>query len=186
MGDGRMMQERWVFGYGSLMWRPGFDFVERRQALLRGLHRRLCILSHVHRGTPEFPGLVMGLDRGGACHGIAYRVADGHWQGTLAYLREREQVTSVYLEVMRPIRLIPDQTNGASARSVEALIYVADHRHPQYAGRLGLDEQIVLVRQGRGVSGACADYVSSAVGHLREMGLKDPLLESLAERLNRA
>ncbi len=172
-----------MFGYGSLMWRPGFDFVERRRALLRGLHRRLCILSHVHRGTPELPGLVMGLDRGGACHGIAYRVDEAEWERTLAYLREREQVTGVYVEAMRPIRLLSDPAYGAAARAAEALVYMADHKHPQYAGRLGVDEQIALVRQGRGVSGACADYVSSAVGHLKEMGLTDPLLESLAERL---
>jgi len=180
------MQERWVFGYGSLMWRPGFDFRERRQALLRGLHRRLCIYSHVHRGTPERPGLVMGLDRGGACHGIAYRVAEENWERTLAYLREREQATSVYIETMRQVTLRADAALGAPARPVSALLYVADHAHPQYAGRLGIEEQIAFVRQGEGISGPCADYVASAISHLNEMGLADPLLETLAQRLAEA
>jgi glutathione-specific gamma-glutamylcyclotransferase len=176
-----MMQEHWVFGYGSLMWRPGFPFAERRRALLRGLHRRLCIYSHVHRGTPEHPGLVMGLDRGGACHGIAYRVAGDAWKATLAYLREREQVTSVYLEMLRPIALDPEA--GAAPRRVEAVVYVADRRHPQYAGKLGIEEQLPLVRQGVGISGACVDYVRSAAEHIREMGLRDPLIEGLSARL---
>ena len=89
----------WVFGYGSLMWRPGFAFEERGLATIRGLHRALCIWSHVHRGTPDRPGLVLGLDRGGSCKGVAFRVAGARRQETIAYLREREQVTSVYVEV---------------------------------------------------------------------------------------
>lgn len=176
-----MMQERWVFGYGSLMWRPGFAFAERRRALLRGLHRRLCIYSHVHRGTPEHPGLVMGLDRGGACHGIAYRVEEAAWGETLAYLREREQVTGVYLEMLRPVLL--DAQDGAARRRIEATVYVVDRRHPQYAGKLGIEQQLPFVRQGKGISGECADYVRSAADHIREMGLRDPLIEGLAERL---
>src|SRR5436305_15171687 len=85
----------WVFGYGSLMWRPGFEFVERVPARLIGEHRALCVYSFVHRGTPEKPGLVLGLDRGGACRGVAFRVAAEHRASSVGYLREREQVTSV-------------------------------------------------------------------------------------------
>ncbi len=94
----------WVFGYGSLIWNPGFAFVEQVPARLIGEHRSLCIYSLVHRGTPEKPGLVLGLDRGGACQGIAFRVAPEHRDATVAYLREREQVTSVYREVMNASR----------------------------------------------------------------------------------
>src|SRR3954470_22656534 len=88
----------WVFGYGSLMWRPGFRFVERHRAELHGYHRSLCIFSHVHRGTPQAPGLVLGLDRGGRCRGIAFSIAPEDRETTIAYLREREQATAVYLE----------------------------------------------------------------------------------------
>lgn len=172
------MQEHWVFGYGSLMWRPGFAFAEQRRARLRGLHRRLCVYSHVHRGTPERPGLVMGLDRGGACRGIAFRVEPEDWPETLAYLRAREQVTNVYLEVARPIRLL-----GEDEREVTAIAYAVDRAHPQYAGKLGIEAQLALVRQGHGVSGRCADYVLSTAAHLRELGVEDRLLETLAECL---
>jgi hypothetical protein len=95
----------WVFGYGSLMWRPGFDFVEQVPARLIGEHRALCVYSFVHRGTPGKPGLVLGLDRGGACRGVAFRVAAKHRTDVVAYLREREQVTSVYREVLRSVWL---------------------------------------------------------------------------------
>ena len=88
------MTENWVFGYGSLMWKPGFEHIEARPALLRGAHRQLCVYSYVHRGTPERPGLVLGLDRGGACRGLAFKVADECWSDVLDYLRAREQVTS--------------------------------------------------------------------------------------------
>src|SRR4051812_49632753 len=87
------LEDLWVFGYGSLMWRPGFPFVERRLAHLHGYHRSLCVVSHVHRGTPEKPGLVLGLDRGGRCLGVAFRVAAAEADSTVEYLREREQVT---------------------------------------------------------------------------------------------
>ncbi|MGA7266224.1 MAG: gamma-glutamylcyclotransferase, partial [Aestuariivirga sp.] len=124
------MPEFWVFGYGSLMWKPGFAFLDSEPALLRGLHRRLCVLSHVHRGTPERPGLVLGLDRGGSCHGMAFRIGPEHRAATLDYLRAREQVTMVYLEQVKPITLI------GSGRRVEAVTYVVDRSHRQYAGRL--------------------------------------------------
>src|SRR5205823_11445244 len=90
----------WVFGYGSLMWRPDFPFVERVEARLVGAHRALCVYSFVHRGTAQRPGLVLGLDRGGTCRGIAYRVSVTKRADVIAYLRKREQVTSVYREVI--------------------------------------------------------------------------------------
>ena len=87
-----MTKEFWIFGYGSLMWRPGFDYVERHAAWIEGYHRALCVYSHVHRGTPERPGLVMGLDAGGDCRGVAFLVAPERRDATLAYLRARELV----------------------------------------------------------------------------------------------
>jgi cation transport protein ChaC len=168
----------WVFGYGSLMWRPGFAYLERLPARLIGLHRALCVYSFVHRGTPERPGLVLGLDRGGASRGIAYRVAAAERETTVAYLREREQVTSVYLETMRRITLA-----ASPERDATALVYLVDRSHPQYAGRLDLERQVHLVRQGHGRSGANRDYVLSTVAEIEAQGCHDSLLHAVAERL---
>ena len=147
-------QDLWVFGYGSLMWRPGFAYCERVPGRLVGLHRSLCVYSFVHRGTPEKPGLVLGLDRGGACRGIAYRVAAADRDATIAYLREREQATSVYIEAVRTVTLA-----DTLRRDVSALVFLVDRSHPQYAGRLDIERQVHLVRQGHGRSGANRDYV---------------------------
>jgi glutathione-specific gamma-glutamylcyclotransferase len=168
----------WVFGYGSLMWRPGFSALQRVPARLIGLHRSLCVFSFVHRGTPERPGLVLGLDRGGMCRGIAYRVAAAAREETVAYLRGREQVTSVYLETVRRIEL-----EDAERRRVSALCYIVDRGHAQYAGRLSLAEQLHYVRQGRGQSGVNRDYVLEAVRALEALGYGETELHLLAERL---
>ena len=165
----------WVFGYGSLMWRPGFEFIEQVPARLIGEHRALCVYSFVHRGTPEKPGLVLGLDRGGACRGVAFRVAEKHRATTVAYLREREQVTSVYREVMRSVWL----ENDARQR-VSALAYVVDRGHVQYAGRLSLADQHRHVLQGHGQSGANRDYVTSTVKAIEAEGFRDTQLHQLA------
>jgi cation transport protein ChaC len=168
----------WVFGYGSLIWRPGFDFLERVPARLIGAHRALCVFSHVHRGTPERPGLVLGLDFGGACRGVAYRVAAKKRADTIAYLRAREQATSVYRETMRAVTLL-----GEPERRVSALVYMIDRGHVQYAGRLDLATQLHLVRQGHGQSGPNREYVLSTVHSLEELGLYDRDLHRLAEKL---
>jgi glutathione-specific gamma-glutamylcyclotransferase len=171
-------EDLWVFAYGSLMWRPGFDFLERVPARLIGAHRALCVLSHVHRGTPERPGLVLGLDHGGACRGLAYRVAAAKRAQTIAYLRAREQVTSVYRESMRPVWLKQEPE-----RRVSALCYMVDRGHVQYAGRLTLEQQLHHVRQGHGQSGANRDYVIATVGALEELGYRETALHLLAQRL---
>jgi cation transport protein ChaC len=166
----------WVFGYGSLMWRPDFSYQERHLAHLHGYHRSLCIFSHVHRGTPEAPGLVLGLDRGGRCRGVAFRVAAEDREATIAYLRAREQVTAVYLE--RHVRIMLED-----GRRVRALTYVANRRQPQYAGRLPQGDLLRLVRQGVGISGANPDYVRSTHAHLIEIGVSDPTLAQIATAL---
>jgi len=166
-------QDLWVFGYGSLMWRPGFEFEERREARLYGYHRGFCVYSHVHRGTPEKPGLVFGLDRGGACRGAAFRVPAKKAAETYAYLQAREQVTSVYLDVIRPVKLL------GSGERVEALCFIVDRAHAQYAGKLGFEDQARLISAGQGQSGANPDYLKGTVEHLREMGIRDAHLEAL-------
>src|SRR5438067_4998747 len=171
----------WVFGYGSLMWRPGFDFVERLPARLIGEHRALCVYSFVHRGTPEKLGLVLGLDRGGACRGIAFRVAEKRRASTIAYLREREQVTSVYREVTRSLWLENDPR-----QRVSALAYVVDRGHVQYAGRLSLAEQLRHVLQGHGRSGVNREYVLSTVKAIEAEGFRDPQLHRLSVMLHDA
>lgn len=166
----------WVFGYGSLMWRPGFDHVERRHGSLRGWRRSLCVYSHYHRGAPERPGLVLGLDRGGSCRGVAFRVDATKAETTIAYLRERELVTNVYLETSASVLL-------EDGRRVKALTYVVDRRHPQYAGDLERETLLRFVRQGHGHSGDNAAYVVNTADHLAQIGIKDATLAWLAERL---
>ncbi|MGA7432887.1 MAG: gamma-glutamylcyclotransferase [Xanthobacteraceae bacterium] len=170
--------ELWVFGYGSLMWRPGFAYLERMPARLIGLHRSLCVFSFVHRGTPERPGLVLGLDRGGMCRGIAYRVAAAAREETIDYLRGREQVTSVYVETVRQIEL-----EDKARQRVPAVCYIVDRSHVQYAGRLTLAQSLHHVRQGHGKSGPNRDYVIETVRALEALGYREGELHLLAERL---
>ncbi len=166
----------WVFGYGSLIWNPGFPYVSAQQGLLRGAHRSLSIVSHYHRGTMETPGLVFGLVRGGSCRGMVFEVADSHWPGVRAYLQEREQVTTVYRDVMRPVRL-------ADGRKVLALAFLVDEQHDQFAGALTLEQQLAMVRAGVGLSGRNIDYVLNTARHLQELGIRDRPLMALATLL---
>lgn len=168
----------WVFGYGSLMWNPGFAYEERVAARLLGAHRSLCVYSIHWRGTHERPGLVLGLDRGGSCIGIAFRVAPENAQATLSYLREREQVTMVYREATRRIWL-----RDGSGRAAPAVVFLVDRSHAQYAGGLDREQRIRHVRQGHGVGGPNRDYVLSTREHLRELGIRDPELDWLAEHI---
>lgn len=174
-----MSETRWVFGYGSLMWRPGFEFRRRVPALLRGAHRQLCIYSHHYRGTPERPGLVMGLERGGACRGIAYEIAEPEWAAVHGYLvkrEQREQRDAVYRESWRTVQL-------RGGERVRALAFLVNPDHHQYAGRLPRDVLLKLVRQGTGQMGRNAEYVINTARHLREMGMPDAELEWLSEAL---
>lgn len=171
------MSDFWVFGYGSLMWQPGFRYVEQSAAMLRGAHRALCVYSWVHRGTRERPGLVLGLDRGGACRGVAFRVAGADRESVMRYLRERELVTDVYIEVERAVDL--------PAGRVTAVAYLADRRHPQYAGLLPREELLRVVRESSGRSGTNADYIANTVAHMRAVGIRDATLEWLADALSR-
>ena len=168
----------WVFGYGSLMWQPGFAYEERAKALLQGYHRALCVYSVIHRGTTERPGLVLGLDCGGSCEGIAFRIASHHAKGTLAYLRAREQGTAVYIECTRQVALL-----DGSGRTVDALCFVADRAHPQYAGRLSAEDQAQLVAHASGQSGENVEYVQRTLEHLVDLGIEDRGLGAVLARL---
>ncbi len=172
MDGGEAVRDRWVFGYGSLMWRPGFPYVERRRALLHGRRRAFCIYSVHHRGTYERPGLVLGLAPGGSTRGVAYRVAAGDWDEVYAYLREREQPTETYFEAWRPVRV-----DGAGA--VGCLVFLSDAAHPQWAGALSLDQQADLIAGAAGLSGRNVDYLADLVLHLHEDQLRDAGMERL-------
>lgn len=171
------MGDFWVFGYGSLIWRPGFEFAEESRALLHGRRRSLCIYSWVHRGTRERPGLVLGLDAGGSCAGIARLVRASQREAVIAYLRERELVTDVYLERWLPVAL-------ADGRRVEALTYVVNMASPQYAGRLAVGEIAGLVSGASGLSGPNDEYVINTLHSLERLGIRDRTLEAVCRRLN--
>ena len=173
------MSDLWVFGYGSLMWNPGFEPLETVRARVDGVHRAPCVLSHVHRGTPQRPGVVLGLDRGGSCEGLALRVGEAARVAVLNYLREREQVTMVYVERTLPAHL-------ADGRIVEAVTYMVDRTHEQYAHQLPLSELLERIEAGVGLSGANPDYFRETARRMAELGIRDELVERIAERLGPA
>lgn len=164
----------WLFAYGSLMWRPGFACEEAVRARLVGYRRCFCIYSVHHRGTPERLGMVLGLDRGGVCEGIAYRIAAGNVAQTLGYLRARELVNGVYREVLVPVEL-----EQHPPMEVMALAFIVERGHPSYARWLPLATQARLIRGGKGVSGANLDYLVNTVRHLHELGIRERELERL-------
>lgn len=166
----------WVFGYGSLIWDPGFPVAERRIATLDGWHRSFCMRSIHHRGTVENPGLVLALDRAedASCTGVAFRVEPGQEATTLFALRERELVSSAYLETTLPV--------GTEAGPLSALAYVIDSDHPQYC-RLDREEQARIIAQATGGRGRNRDYLWSTATHLAELGIRDPELDWLADRV---
>ena len=166
----------WVFGYGSLMWNPGFATPETQAARLHGWHRAFCIYSEHYRGTPAKPGLILGLLPGGACRGLAHRLSAKDYEATRRYLWTREiDNDGVYEEAIRRIHL-------ADGRTAWSLVYLADRQHCQFAGKLSLAKSLKLVRQGRGATGSNIDYVRNTVVHMGELGLRDRALEELARR----
>lgn len=163
----------WVFGYGSLMWRPGFPYRERRAARVHGFHRALCVYSVRFRGTYRKPGLVLGLDRGGSCVGRAFRVAARDAAKVMAYLHAREMPHKVY----DPRWLRVETPRGW----VRAYTFVVRREHRQYAGRLSVRRMIPLILGGRGIGGTCLDYVRETVRHMDELCVADtPLHRVLA------
>ncbi len=168
----------WVFGYGSLIWNPEFPVKAQYVARLDGYHRSFCMRSIHHRGTIAEPGLVLALDRvaGGVCTGVAFEVMDGAEAETLAALRERELVSSAYLEKTCDIEL-------ADGRKVKAVTYVIDPDHEQYCGDLPLEEQAHIIARAVGGRGPNDAYLFNTVEHLAQIGLQDPDLDWLAKRV---
>ena len=168
----------WVFGYGSLLWEPGFAFTERVMARLDGWHRSFCMRSIHHRGTETKPGLVLALDAavGAACEGVAFAVAPDHQVETLAYLRERELISSAYLEKRLPVTL-------GDGRRVEAVTYVIDPDHVQYCGGLPLEEQAQIIARAKGGRGKNRDYLWNTATHLHDLGIADAELDWLSARV---
>lgn len=164
----------WIFAYGSLMWRPGFEAEEVVHARLVGWRRSFCIYSRFHRGSARRPGLVLGLDRGGTCEGIAFRVPAAKARATLQYLREREQVVNVYREALVPVTLL-----AGDHPEVVALAFLVERAHPSYAGQLSLAEQAHFIRGAAGRSGNNIDYLVNTLAHLAELGIRERELERL-------
>jgi cation transport protein ChaC len=173
----------WVFAYGSLIWRPGFDHAGRHHALLHGWHRDFCLWSHRYRGTPERPGLVLGLDRGGACHGVAFRVPGDEAGAVLRYLDDRELPDGA--EVVYRRRVVPVRLQGEAAPPVPAVTYVVNRASRHYVPHLTAEDAARAIAGGVGQMGANRDYLLNTLTHLREIGVRDARLEALAALLPR-
>ncbi len=171
-------QDLWVFGYGSLMWRPGFEFAESRSAVLAGWHRAFCVYSRHYRGTPAHPGLVLGLDGGGDCRGIAFRVPKDQAETAIAYLNERELVGYAYVARWLEVDLDDGQR-------VPAYTFVADHAHPHYAGNLPQEQAAAIIMDAQGCAGLNRDYLINTVRKLEADGFSDADLRSLLTEVER-
>jgi len=171
----RGKQDFWVFGYGSLMWRPGFPHLDVCPALLKGYHRAFCVYSHHYRGTRENPGLVLGLDRGGSCRGLAFRVKPEDRDAVVDYLNERELVSYAYLAKTLKVTV--------PGGRVESYTFVANPRHSQYAGDLGIERSAEIILEAQGVAGLNRDYLINTVRHLESKGYTDNRLHALLKRV---
>jgi len=161
----------WVFGYGSLIWNPAFHYAERRAARIHGFHRQFCLWSRSGRGSPERPGLMLALEPGGSCHGVAYRLAPEQVLTELDVLWRREMGSLSY----RPVWVSAHTTSGIE----HAITFAVNRGHERYIRDLSLNETARLLAQGAGPLGLCCDYLFATVAHLRELGLRDRRLEAL-------
>ena len=164
----------WIFAYGSLMWRPDFEYFEEKPARLFGYHRALCIFSHFHRGTQEKPWLVFGLDKGGSCKGIAYRIRKVDKAKIFTKLHQREMPTKVYVPMWLPIHI--------GTKTLRAYGFVADRKHKQYAAGLSEEEVIQYISQGVGGYGTCHDYVENTLKQLSKLGIQEHQLRYLVKK----
>ena len=165
----------WVFGYGSLIWNPAFHFAERRTARLFGYHRQFCLWVHAGRGSPESPGLMLALERGGSCHGVAYRIAPQHIESELDVLWRREMGSMSYQPVWAAVR--------TPAGIEHAIALIANRRHERYVRGLAEDETVRFLMQGAGPLGSCCEYLFDTVAHMRELGIRDRRMEMLEAKI---
>ena len=165
----------WVFGFGSLIWNPAFHHVERRTALVRGYHRQFCLWARAGRGSPQSPGLMLALERGGSCHGVAYRIAPDQVEAELDVVWRREMLTGAYRAVW-----VTARTPGGIEH---AIAFAANHAHERYVRGLDNDETARLLATGNGPLGTCCDYLFDTVSHLTDLGIRDKRMEALVERV---
>jgi len=168
-------QDLWVFGYGSLIWNPAFEFVEKQPALLHGWHRRFCLKMFIGRGTPETPGLMLALDHGGACKGVAFRIAAEKVREELGILWQREMFGGAY-----HARWVNLDMGG---RKISAVTFVINKDHPRYIKELSVEQTAALIATGCGDLGSCREYLENTVSHLRELGLTDAGLTRIVAAL---
>ena len=167
--------EVWLFGYGSLIWNPAFHYVERRIGRAHGYHRRFCLWSHVGRGSRDKPGLVLGLDHGGSCCGVVYRLAGEAVESEFNVLWQREMVSGAYTP-----RWITVRTDHGPVRAVA---FAINHDHPRYAGRLTTETIAGAIASAMGPLGPCAEYLLKTVAHLEKLGIDDRYLRQLHDRV---
>jgi cation transport protein ChaC len=171
-------RDLWVFGYGSLMWRPGFEYDEVRPAVLDGWHRDFCVYSRHWRGTPQRPGLVLGLDEGGSCRGLAFRVTADRAQAVIDYLNERELIGYAYVAQTLPVRC-------DDGRVVDAYTFVSDTGHHHYAGPLPLEQAAAIIMDAQGCAGLNRDYLINTIRQLEKDGFSEPGLHALLVEVER-
>ena len=160
------------------MWRPDFAFEEARRARLSGWHRRFCIVSRYYRGSAENPGLLLGLDRGGVCEGVAYRIGAGKARAVLSYLRVREQISGVYREARVAIDIHAGEDGAQPARQT-AVAFLAEPAHPSFMERLPMAQQARIIANARGSTGSNFEYLANTVAELKRMGIRERELERL-------
>jgi glutathione-specific gamma-glutamylcyclotransferase len=164
----------WIFAYGSLIWNPLFEYVERRVGKVHCNHRRFCLWTRLGRGTPEIPGLTLGLDRGGSCRGVVYRIAEEAIESELNLIWRREMFTDAYDPQW--VKVVTKQGQ------VDAIAFTINRDHPRYA-RIEEDRIVETIATARGQIGACATYLFNTVEHLEQLGIRDPGLERICKRV---
>jgi cation transport protein ChaC len=165
----------WVFGYGSLIWNPAFHFTDRVVGTVYGFHRRFCLWTHLGRGCPERPGLVLGLERGGSCRGVAYHIAPDAAMEELDIVWRREMISDAYVP-----RWVAVRTPMATVR---AITFTINQAHERYARDLSDEEAAAAIAGASGFLGPCADYLINTVDHLAGLGIHDRPLERLRDRV---